>query len=435
MSDLSRRRFLTITGGATAAGALGFSTWAALIREQVETVGGPTSTTTSTTTTSTTTTMAPSTTTRPPTIVRPTAPVLVVIQMAGGNDGLNSLVPVDGRYNDARPTIAFDPEELTALTGVTDFGLHPALAPLARLWEDDRLLAATGLGVPDQGRSHFTASDAWMSGGPDRTTTGWIGRWLDATSDGSENPLRAIALGGGASILTAETSISTFIRSPAGFGLATPRGMDGDDIVEAFLACASPLSDQPAHAAAQAAIPATLEAVELLAAASDEPVGEDDAVGSAGGHEGFASMLDTAAGIIDMDLGTEVIVVSVHGFDTHSDQLSRQEALLTDLGAGLASFCERLDRDGNGDRVLVATTSEFGRRVAENGSGGTDHGTAACQFLIGAGSGLIGGIDLDHLVDGDVPVSIDTRSMYATCLDWLGGPTDEVLGGSYERLV
>jgi len=125
----------------------------------------------------------------------------------------------------------------------------------------------------------------------------------------------------------------------------------------------------------------------------------------------------------------------VHGFDTHSYQRSAHEELLTNLADGLASFHQRLEADGHADRVLIMTTSEFGRRLQENGSAGTDHGTAGTQFIIGPNQGIIGQVDLDNLVDGDVPIYVDTRSMYATALDWLGGPTDEILGQKYDRLT
>jgi len=240
--------------------------------------------------------------------------------------------------------------------------------------------------------------------------------------------LRAVSLGGGAPILTAESQLSTIINSPRNFRLSTPPGSDSEAIVAAFLQTASPLSGDPTLAAAQMAIPSTIEAIEVLGVDSGVTADEPP-------EENYTSLLDTAAGLIDLDVGTEVIVVSVHGFDTHSDQRSRQEKLLANLAAGLASFRQRLEANGHADRVLIMTTSEFGRRVQENASGGTDHGTAGAQFIIGPNQGIIGQVDLDNLVDGDVPIAVDTRSMYATALDWLGGPTDEILGKKYDRLL
>ena len=423
--NLNRRRFLYLAGGATAAAASGAAVWAGLLREQVD--GGPTLTLPGLPTSTTTTSMMPTTTTLAPGF-GPKNPVLVIVQMQGGNDGLNTLVPLNGRYHDARPTLALGDHEVLALPGNHDFALHPALAPLLPLWESNLLTGVAGIGIPDQGRSHFTASDSWHSGRTDREITGWVGRWLDATARGPANPLRAVSLGGGAPILTAQTQLSTIINSPRNFRLSTPPGTDSEAIVAAFLQTAAPLSPDLTLSAAQLAIPSTLEAIEVLGIGNDVSAEEQP-------EENYTSLLDTAAGLIDLNIGTEVIVVNVHGFDTHSDQRSRQEKLLANLAEGLASFRQRLEADGHADRVLIMTTSEFGRRVRENASGGTDHGTAGAQFLIGPNQGIIGQVDLDNLVDGDVPIYVDTRSMYATALDWLGGPTDEILGKKYDRLL
>ena len=423
MSELSRRRFLYLSGG-TAATAAGVGVWAALLRGESEKgILVPPSTTlgtTSTTTTTATTTTAP---------VSPQNPVVVIVQMDGGNDGLNTLVPLDGMYHAARPTIGLPDSSLISLAGRTDFGLHPALAPLSDFWDKDMLRIVAGSGIPEQGRSHFAATDAWHSGYTNKEETGWIGRWLDATEGSTPNPLRGIALGGGASILNGKTSISTVINSPSNFRLATPPGTDSESIVLAFLNTASPLASDPALAAAQSAIPNSLDAIGVFDSAKSgvdpDPYAE----------ESFTSLLETAAELINMNLDTRVIVVSIPGFDTHSDQLGRHQNLLEDFVTGVSNFWNRIESNGHADRVLLMSTSEFGRRVAENGSSGTDHGAASVQFLIGSGKGLYGDFDLRNLVNGDLPITVDTRSTYATALDWLGGPTDEILGNSYSRLL
>ena len=435
---LNRRRFLYLAGGATAATATAAAAWAGLLREQIK--RGPsltlpgiagstttTSTTTTSTTTTSTTTVAPTTTSLIPG-QGARKPVLVIVQMAGGNDGLNTLVPLNGRYQDARPTLALGDHEMLELSGNQDFALHSALAPLLPLWETNLLTAVTGIGIPGQGRSHFTASDSWHSGRTDRGVTGWLGRWLDATASGPVNPLRAVSLGGGAPILAAQQQLSTVIHSPQNFNLYTPPNSDGETLTDAFLRVASPLSTDPILADAQQAIFSTFNALAALETTAGNP-------SPWSGEETYTTLLDTAANLINLDLGTEVIVVSVHGFDTHSYQRSAHEELLTNLADGLASFHQRLEADGHADRVLTVTTSEFGRRLEENGSAGTDHGTAGTQFIIGPNQGIIGQVDLDNLVDGDVPIYVDTRSMYATALDWLGGPTDEILGQKYDRLT
>ena len=174
-------------------------------------------------------------------------------------------------------------------------------------------------------------------------------------------------------------------------------------------------------AAAQQAIPGTLDAVALLASAR-----VDDATGLAIPTQGGTAqeLLATAANIIDMGIGTRIITVGVGGFDTHASQQATHHDLLADVGAGLEAFFARLAATGHLDRVMVITTSEFGRRVAENGSGGTDHGNGGLQFVFGptvAGGVVHGGYELSSLDRGDLPLVVDTRSVYRSALEWLGG--------------
>jgi uncharacterized protein (DUF1501 family) len=424
---LSRRKFLGLTGVAAGSVVAGGLAWRSMVDDSVNRAVDGTATTT------------------------PGAGgnrVLVVVQLAGGNDGLNTLVPVDGRYHDARPTLGVPDADLVALSGTTSYGLAPALAALASHWAAGRLVAVDGIGFPDQSRSHFRAMDTWWSATPGtQSPTGWLGRWLDAT-EATPDPLRAIALGAGSPALVGERSTATVVLDPAGFALQAPKGADADRLTKAFLATSAPLADDPWLAAAQQAVPETTDAVDHLAGAiaSAQSAGPESGAGATGTTarkqagpvtgETFTGLLDVASGVIDLQLGTQVIMVSVSGFDTHTDQATRQPQLLTDLAAGLDRFLTRVQQQGRADDVLVLTTSEFGRRVGENGSG-TDHGNGGVVFIAGAGvqgGRVVGAADLDHLVDGDLPSTIDARSAYAAALDWLGGPTDEVLDGSFDRL-
>src|SRR5690606_19968822 len=193
----------------------------------------------------------------------------------------------------------------------------------------------------------------------------------------------------------------------------------------------APVSAAPSLAAAQRAVPTTVSAVDLLARAQAGAGVDDPSVR----HGRTTRLLETAARIVGLDVGTQVLVVGVEGFDTHGRQADRHADLLADVAGGIGAFLDEMARQGRADDVLVLTTSEFGRRVAENGSLGTDHGFGNVAFLAGAPvrGGLVGETGLDRLVDGDLPVEIDTRSLYAVALDWLGGPTDEILGASYDR--
>lgn len=423
---LSRRKFLGAAGGVAGVAAAGGGAWAALVRNSVEQSSGPTPTTTRPATTTTEPSM-----TEPPSTPQPQSDrVLVVVQMAGGNDGLNTLVPASGVYRDARPIIAIPEDDLVALSK-TDFSLHPSLAPLTRWWNLGSMTAVEGVGIPFQSRSHFRSTDTWLSGVSGATSrTGWLGRWLDATQQGEPDPLRAISLVGGSPMLVGEKSLATVIQSAEAFGLRTPEGIDAEGLISAFLATASPLASDPTLAAAQQAIPSAVDAVDLLTEAFD--------IGDAGaGGSDTAGAFEVAARIIDLGIGTQVITIGLGGFDTHSNQLARQTALLDDLAAGIAGFMEKVEADGYAERVTLMTISEFGRRVAENGSGGTDHGQGSVQFLFGpsiAGWEVHGELDLGNLSEGDVPMLVDERSIYAEALDWLGGPTDDILGGTYDRI-
>jgi uncharacterized protein (DUF1501 family) len=362
--------------------------------------------------------------------------VLVVVQLGGGNDGLNTLVPAgDGRYYDSRPNLAVPEGQVVPLAGLTGYGLNPALAPLAPYWSNGRLGVVEGVGFPGQSRSHFQASDTWWKASVDNTErTGWLGRWLDAVGDPSD-PLRAIAIGRGSPALVGRQARSTVVIDPTGFALSIPPGVDADQLTNAFVASAAPLSSDPVIAAAQGALPGTLNAVHALAPAMTDPPDEENL-----GEDGsLTNLLGVAGRVIGLGLGTQIVMVSVSGFDTHANEGAAHPALLTDLATGLDRLLQAVDAQGRADDVLVMTTSEFGRRVEENGSG-TDHGKASVALLAGSplagghgGGQIVGQADLGVLVDGDLPVVIDTRSMYAAALDWLGGPTDELLGDTYDR--
>jgi uncharacterized protein (DUF1501 family) len=390
---LNRRQFLTLSGGAAVTGA---AAWAGLVRERT----GPKPATTA----------APN----PSDLER----VLVVVQLTGGNDALNTVIPHDGRYHDLRPTLAVPDDQLVALTNAPTIGLHPALQPLVSLWDAGQLAILPQIGFAADSRSHFESLAAWWTASPEHhETTGWIGRWLDATGAAKDNPLAAIALGGGAvPALRAEHSQSTAVNDLAGFKLLNASAAD------AFTATAQPVSNDPMLAQAQAAVAAATTAVSLLSQASAPASAETGPI-----TEGLA----TAATLIDMDLGTRVFLVSGTGFDTHANQATEHEQLLGDLATGVASFFAALETSGRADHVLLLTTSEFGRRAAQNGSDGTDHGHGGVHFVAGrhVRGGLHGDIDLGHLVDGDLAAAVDTRVLYAAGLDWLGGPGAELLDG------
>jgi uncharacterized protein (DUF1501 family) len=207
--------------------------------------------------------------------------------------------------------------------------------------------------------------------------------------------------------------------------------MDATALADVLLATSTPaVGDSDALALVRAGIPRATEAVEILSSISTDAGLVGIAPNSA------TTLLQVAARVITLNLSTEVIVVEIGGFDTHTNQLASQANLLSDIAEGVANFLAQVDAAGLDRDVLVMTTSEFGRRVSDNGSG-TDHGLGSAHLMIGeriAGRQVVGEAKLGELVDGDLPIDVDARSMYQIALDHLGGATPEVLDGDWETL-
>jgi uncharacterized protein (DUF1501 family) len=382
---------------------------------------------------------AATTTTEPatgpaPTTAAPTGAgtdrVLVVVQLNGGNDGLNTLVPADGRYHDARPTLAIPESDVLTLSGATGYGWNPALAPLLPLWDAARMACVAGIGFPDPDRSHFVAMDRWWRADDLSAPAGWLGRVLDGLA-AEPTPLHAVALGAGAPLLDGEQRRPTVILTPDGFvfderldtaalGLLATSGADAGEL----------------EAAARAATARAIGAVEAFARVAADTAGSDGDVGTREGGASLAQGLDLAGRLVTSDAGTRIVVVSAGGFDTHAGQADQHAALLADLAAGIVGFQAQVEAAGIADRVLLVTTSEFGRRVAENASGGTDHGAGSSVLVVGpVRPGIHGGVDLGDLLDGDVRPSVDARALHTTCLDWLGVEPEPVLGGRWDDVA
>jgi len=345
--------------------------------------------------------------------------------MSGGNDGLSALVPADGRYRDARPTLAVPESELVSLDGTTAVALHPALAPLAPLWSGGRVAAIRGIGFPDPNRSHFVSMDRWWRADRGGTAPGWLAGWLDSVEVES-GPLAGTAVGGRAPQLSGGRLPPTTLNGPSGFRFAPATLRDG------LVALSQPAAAVDLVALAQTAMGRSVDAVaqveRLDTSARDEPLEPS---------RPFTAGLTLAAEIVAAATGPTVVVVSSGGFDTHADQLVVHKRLYADLAAGIAGYFDKADAGGFADQSLLVTTSEFGRRVAENGSGGTDHGAGNTMFLVGPAvvPGLHGDVDLGQLLDGDVRPTVDPRTLYTACLDWLGADPNAALGRRYDELA
>lgn len=344
--------------------------------------------------------------------------VLVVATLNGGNDALNTVAPVaDPRYGDLRGELALDPAATHDLGD--GLALHPALVGTKALWDDGRLAIVHGVGFDGLDRSHFHCMDVWQAGTTDDLRTGWIGRWLDAEGTG---PLDAIAVGRMLPLLGRGTRRSAATVPPG------PFDPPGDARLEALVTGLAddegraPLADLVARSNADLYEVAGEVAPVVGAVAEPDATAGDD----------LASSLGTVAGLIDAGLPTRVYAVELGGFDTHANQAPVHEALLTELDGALAAFCDQMA----GRPVTVLVYSEFGRRVAPNGSAGTDHGSGGTVLLAGAVRGGHHGEppDLDRLVDGDLPAAVDYRSVYGGVLEGvLGTPAADVLGADAPR--
>ncbi|TVR51622.1 MAG: DUF1501 domain-containing protein [Puniceicoccaceae bacterium] len=360
--------------------------------------------------------------------------VLVLVQLAGGNDGLNTLIPFDNdHYHRLRPTLALRSSEVLPLAD--GLGLHPALAPLQPLLDAGHLGLVQNVGYPNPNRSHFRAMEIWETAAESdhALSTGWLGRYFDNTCSGGPHDERAPrGIHFGAELppsLQASRPQATFGVTPAigRRGLRGPERRLAKNLLEA-------------HPAAPANL-GFLSHTMMDALVTEERVGRilsryrPDADYPA---NRFAQALRGVAALILADLPTRVYFVSLGGFDTHSNQAATHARLLSTFAAGMHAFQHDLRRQKAGDRVLTMTFSEFGRRAAENHSAGTDHGTAAPLFVMG--ESLRGGLhghppDLDLPPGADPVHSTDFRCVYATVLErWLGCPATPVLGGAFTPL-
>lgn len=363
--------------------------------------------------------------------------ILVLVQMAGGNDGLNTVVPISNdAYYRARPALAIG--QGSALKLNDELGLHPAMTGFRDLWDAGRLAIVEGVGYPHPDRSHFRSMDVWHAADTAEVLkTGWVGRALDATISAPQGPWEAMCLGMDRLPLAClgERVVPPTIQRVEEFRL--------ESAGKAAPAAGSAVWKQ----ALQESSSAGGGDLEFLRRSARSAVSSAERLASLAGNyrssvsypsSGLAQRLKLVAQMITADLPARIYFVSIEGFDTHSQQLPGHAALLGELSGAVSAFIADLDEHGRGQEVLVATFSEFGRRVAENGSLGTDHGAASVSLAITpAGKGGLYGqrpslIDLD---DGDPKFTTDFRRVYATLLErWLERPAAAILGDQYAPL-
>jgi uncharacterized protein (DUF1501 family) len=362
--------------------------------------------------------------------------ILVVVQMSGGNDGLNTVVPygLDG-YRSARPTLGIREADVLPLTDY--LGLHPEMGPLRDHYQAGEVAIIQGVGYPNQNLSHFRAMDIWHTAAPDTyDSSGWLGNYLASTDADGGNPMYAASVTDGLNraLYRSGVAVSTIASLEAYQFRTDPRYADDR---EAQLAAAATIYGQNYRAQpSQAHIART--AVNAIAS-SEQVQGATRAYTSNVEYPNFplARSLKTVAQLIAADLGTRLYYVAFGGFDTHSGEPNTHARLLGGFASAVDAFLQDAVQLGTAERVLLMTFSEFGRRVNENSSQGTDHGTAGPMFVIGrrAKGGLYGEHPSLQSLDGNrnLRYGVDFRAVYGTVLEsWLGADQRLALGARYE---
>jgi uncharacterized protein (DUF1501 family) len=362
--------------------------------------------------------------------------VLVVLQMGGGNDGLNTVVPyADPAYHDNRPTLGVTPDKVLKIDAAT--GLNPELSGLKSLYDAGRVAIVQGVGYDNPTYSHFEALQVWEHADPQRRATdGWLGKLMAAQAKASANALAACALGQASTPaeLRAQGATVSVIDSVASYDVqgGPVRQAAAPALYKRTPGLYGALFDQ-ALSTAESGIAALKKASGYTPAATYA-----DTATVYGSKNSLAASLQLTAQMIVTQPGVKVCHVVLGGFDTHQQEDTRQTALLTGLDRALGAFMQDLDAHGVTHRVVVMTWSEFGRRVRENGSKGTDHGSAAPVFVVGrpVKGGLYGAApSLTDLDSGNLKHTVDFRSVYQAMIrDWLGGDSESVLGGSFPAL-
>ena len=357
--------------------------------------------------------------------------VLVIIQLSGGNDGLNTVVPYrNDIYYKSRPSIAIPSEKVLKLND--DLGLNPAMESLRSLYDNGLVSVINNVGYPNPDRSHFRSMDIWQtaSESTEYLNTGWIGRYLDANCAGTNCiPYRALEIDDTLSLsMKGEKVKALAVEDPE----KLYKQVTGDFMSK--IAKNKPADEHDNVAYLYKTLAETASSAEFLhtrakiyKSTSQYPQGE------------LGQRLKTISGLIVSGMPTSVYYVSISGFDTHFNQVNQQERLLRNYADSVNVFVNDLKQNNRFNDVAIMTFSEFGRRVKQNASGGTDHGTANNVFLIGENlkrpKVLNEAPTLTDLDEGDLKFSVDFRQIYASLLqDWLKINDKTILGKNFESL-
>lgn len=361
--------------------------------------------------------------------------ILVVVELTGGNDGLNTVIPFkDPLYAQYRPTLKQPVNQVRKIND--DLALHPSMSELADLFAKGELCVVQGVGYPNPDQSHFRSMDIWHAAGLDKQLTeGWLGKALKhmpacpnfhLKTDNDDSPL---AYNGAPAKVPSINNLEDYQLHLAALSNADRKAQR--DLIESSVK--SPASK-----------PGLLDFVKKTASSTYDSsrrlqeIGKNYEPKATYPQTSLANRLKLAAQLIDADLGARLFYVRLDGFDTHSSQAAQHAVLLQQVSQAIAAFYKDVSARGHKDRLTIMTFSEFGRRAKENGSKGTDHGSAAPMFLVGGKvkGGVVGAHPrLDRLEMGNLVHHTDFRQVYAAVLDkWLGVSSKEVLGSDFKAV-
>ena len=366
-----------------------------------------------------------------PMMVPPGNKVLVVLQLSGGNDGLNTVIPIrNDIYYSSRPKLGIKKEEALILTDET--GLNPALTAFKDLFDDGSLGIMNGVGYPNPDRSHFRSMDIWHSASDssDYINNGWVGRYLDAQCSGCDKPTQ---------VLEIDDVLSLALKGEKmnGIAMRDPRRLYNTSHEKYFKDVLAQHRDEPGE-----------QTVDYLYKTMAETLSSADYIFEQSKLHpttaqypttGLGQSLKTIASLIFSDINTKVYYVSLGSFDTHVAQEGQQKRLFTEMNDAVKAFVADLKANNRFQDTMLMTFSEFGRRVNQNASGGTDHGTANNMFFVSGGlqqKGVLNAMpDLNDLQDGDLKHHVDFKNVYATVLkNWLNADDKKILGKEFSTL-
>lgn len=361
------------------------------------------------------------------TLVPPGNKVLIVVQLSGGNDGLNTIIPVTNDiYYKNRPKLAIEKDKALQLTD--EAGIHNALSGIKELYDNGDVAIMNNVGYPNPDRSHFRSMDIWHSASESNQyiSTGWLGRYLDEQCKDCDKPTQALEI---------DDMLSLALKGEHmnGLALKDPKKLYNTSSAKFFRA----INAQHDHSEETVdylykTMSSTLSSADYIYEQSKvHPTGEIYPSTETGKN------FKTIASLVLSDINTKVYYVSIGSFDTHVNQDDRQRKLFTELNDAITAFCKDMKKNNRFDDVLIMSFSEFGRRVAQNASGGTDHGTANNMFFIGGGlkqKGMLNAMpDLNDLADGDLKFNVDFKDVYATVLNkWLKANDVAILGKQHQ---